>query len=270
VGLIPSLSRLLALNAGKWSASVAVFYLLPFGGRLNGPRTDLCFVTERDFPVSCREWKPDRLASSNWYAVSMWSFLFASEIYLWGRTANWKIKELQKSVATVTKWCMIEVSVICGTNFADKRRSLGQYSLLADSSHGVSVSVTRAWISLCKSVRLEFSWQTSLRRGVVSPTLNPETGGPPHVGCLLLLIQYIRSCLPFVEAALSIRNPRKRHVVIAIDPPNMEFKVSAWICIWTDKRISLTYSVALVRKLYHCWNNFNRLVPSNHIIINCL
>jgi hypothetical protein len=35
-----------------------------------------------------------------------------------------------------------------------------------------------------------------LWRGVVSPMPNPQTGGPPLVGCSRLLIQYIRSCPP--------------------------------------------------------------------------
>jgi hypothetical protein len=221
----------------KWSASVVVVYLLPFEGKLNGSRTDLCFVTERDFPVSCREWWPDRLTSNKWYTASIWSFLFALEIYLWGRTKIWELKRLQKSVATVTKWRVTEVSVICEIN-------------------DDSVSVTRAWISLCKSVQLEISWQdSSLLWGVVSSTLNPDTGGPPNVCCLLLLIQYIRNCLPHVEAVLSISNPRKRHAVTTVDPPNMEFKSSAWI---SPEPISE----------YHCRNNFNRLVHSNHILIN--
>jgi hypothetical protein len=46
-------------------------------------------------------------------------------------------------------------------------------------------------------------------------------GGPPTVGCPRLLIQYIRSYPPYLEAVSSIRNPRTRHVVVTVDPLNM-------------------------------------------------
>jgi hypothetical protein len=36
-----------------------------------------------------------------------------------------------------------------------------------------------------------------VRWGVVSTSPNPQAGGPPHVGCLLLLIQYFLSYLPY-------------------------------------------------------------------------
>jgi hypothetical protein len=39
---------------------------------------------------------------------------------------------------------------------------------------------------------------------IVSPPPHPQTGGPPPVGCPRLLIQYIRSCPPYLEA-VSIR-----------------------------------------------------------------
>jgi hypothetical protein len=39
-----------------------------------------------------------------------------------------------------------------------------------------------------------------LRWGVVSPPPNPQAGGPPLVGCPRLLIQYIRSYPPCLEA----------------------------------------------------------------------
>jgi hypothetical protein len=60
-----------------------------------------------------------------------------------------------------------------------------------------------------------------LRWGVVSPMLNPQAGGPPIVGCPWLLMQYIRSYPPYLEAVSSICNLRTRHSVVSRDPPNM-------------------------------------------------
>jgi hypothetical protein len=37
----------------------------------------------------------------------------------------------------------------------------------------------------------------------------------------LLLIQYIRSYPPYIEAVSSIRNPRTRHAVVTRNPVNM-------------------------------------------------
>jgi hypothetical protein len=53
-----------------------------------------------------------------------------------------------------------------------------------------------------------------LRWGVVSLTLNPQTGGPLLLGCPLLLIQYILSYSPYLEAVSSIRDLRTRHAVV--------------------------------------------------------
>jgi hypothetical protein len=50
---------------------------------------------------------------------------------------------------------------------------------------------------------------------------NPQAGGPPLVGCPRLLIQYIRSYPPYLEAVSSIRNLRTRHAAVTRDPPNM-------------------------------------------------
>jgi hypothetical protein len=50
--------------------------------------------------------------------------------------------------------------------------------------------------------------------GVVSPSPKPQTGGPLLVGCLWLLIQYICSYLPRLEAVSSIHNLKTCHVVV--------------------------------------------------------
>jgi hypothetical protein len=55
-------------------------------------------------------------------------------------------------------------------------------------------------------------------RWVFSPTPNPLAGGQPIVGCPWLLIQYIHSHPPYLEAISSIRNLRTRHDVVTWDP----------------------------------------------------
>jgi hypothetical protein len=63
----------------------------------------------------------------------------------------------------------------------------------------------------------EFSKQAYfLRRGVVSPTPNPQDGGAPLVGCPRLHIQYILSYSSYLEA-VSIHNLRTRHAVVIMD-----------------------------------------------------
>jgi hypothetical protein len=58
----------------------------------------------------------------------------------------------------------------------------------------------------------ETSW--ILRWGIFSPSPDPNAEGPPLLGCTILLIQYIRSYLPHLEAVSSICNPRTRHAVV--------------------------------------------------------
>jgi hypothetical protein len=56
-----------------------------------------------------------------------------------------------------------------------------------------------------------------LRWGVVSSKPNTQARGPPPVGYLGLLIQYICSYPPYVEAVSSIRNLSMRHAVVSGD-----------------------------------------------------
>jgi hypothetical protein len=57
------------------------------------------------------------------------------------------------------------------------------------------------------------------------PTANSQAGGPPLVDCPRLLIHYIRSCPPYLEAVSSIRNLRTRHAVVTRDPSNPSRKM---------------------------------------------
>jgi len=42
-----------------------------------------------------------------------------------------------------------------------------------------------------------------LQGGVVSPSPNPQAGGPPLIGCPRLLVQFIRSYPPYLRPFLS-------------------------------------------------------------------
>jgi hypothetical protein len=55
----------------------------------------------------------------------------------------------------------------------------------------------------------------------LAPRPTPQAGGPPHVGCPRLLIQYIRSYPPKLEGVSSLRNLRTRHAVVTRDPPDI-------------------------------------------------
>jgi hypothetical protein len=57
--------------------------------------------------------------------------------------------------------------------------------------------------------------------GELLPTPNPQTGGPPPVGCPRLLIEYILSYPPYLEGVSSIHNLRTHHAVVTRDPPNI-------------------------------------------------
>jgi hypothetical protein len=54
------------------------------------------------------------------------------------------------------------------------------------------------------------------------PMPNSQAGGPPLVDCPRLLIQYIRSYPPYLEAVSSIRNLRTRCTLVTRVPVNRE------------------------------------------------
>jgi hypothetical protein len=65
--------------------------------------------------------------------------------------------------------------------------------------------------------------------GVVSPPPNPQAGRLPPVGCPRLLIQYIRSYPPYLEAVSSIRNLRTRQAVVKGDTFNVEIRKHVYL-----------------------------------------
>jgi len=69
--------------------------------------------------------------------------------------------------------------------------------------------VAAKYEALCNIVTIFF-----LRRGVVSPSHNPQTGGPPLDCCSRLLIQYIRRYPSYLESVLSLRISRMRHAAV--------------------------------------------------------
>ena len=62
---------------------------------------------------------------------------------------------------------------------------------------------------------------TFWRWGVVSTSLNPQAGWPPLVGCQRLLIQYIRSYLPYGRLFLPSENWRRAMPWWQGPPPHM-------------------------------------------------
>jgi hypothetical protein len=57
--------------------------------------------------------------------------------------------------------------------------------------------------------------------GDISPPPNPQAGGTPTVDRPRLLVQYIRSYPPYLDA-VSIHKPMTRHAVVTVDPLNMK------------------------------------------------
>jgi hypothetical protein len=75
--------------------------------------------------------------------------------------------------------------------------------------------------------------------GVVSISPNPQDGGPPRVGCLRLLIQYIRSYLPHRKLFLHLppedapcRGDRDRQITVILSLMYFEPQCQVW-CVRT-------------------------------------
>jgi hypothetical protein len=99
-------------------------------------------------------------------------------------------------------------------------------------------SLATVWVNLlynipCSKSHIHFSLPVSIQRNLPNrrrfvtfinklyftvrssyPSPNPESGGPAPVGSTWLLIQYIRSYPPYLDAISPIRNPRTRHTVV--------------------------------------------------------
>ena len=68
-------------------------------------------------------------------------------------------------------------------------------------------------------------------RGVVSTSPNTQDRGPTHVGCPLLLIQYIFVATHHIEGRSSIRNLRTRHAVVTGTHLSRDF-LHLYVCVY--------------------------------------
>jgi hypothetical protein len=102
---------------------------------------------------------------------------------------------------------------------------------------------------------------------------SPQAEGPPLVGCPQLLIQYIRSYTPYLEAISSIRNLRTRHALVTRDPLNMDlYKANYCKRNWlsyskgtsiTSKRLcrlQFTETVELIRRGSKMYTKLNHYI----------
>jgi hypothetical protein len=65
---------------------------------------------------------------------------------------------------------------------------------------------------------------------------NSQAGGPPPVGYLQLLIQYIHSYLPHLETFSSIHNLRMCHDVVMRAPLNIDHMLQSTVMIGRDSK----------------------------------
>jgi hypothetical protein len=96
-----------------------------------------------------------------------------------------------------------------------------------------------------------------LRWWVVSPPPNPLARGPPSVGSPRLLVRYIRSYPPYLEAVSSICNLRTRHAVMTRVP----LKVGSFL-YGCPKEASCTptQTFAVAQLLYFTLTSFHNTV----------
>jgi hypothetical protein len=76
---------------------------------------------------------------------------------------------------------------------------------------------------------------------------NPKAGGPTLVSCLQLLIQYINSYPPYLEA-VSFHSMRTCHAMVTRDPLNME-----------EEEIGMAYSTNEVKEkcIFSCHSSIH-------------
>ena len=86
--------------------------------------------------------------------------------------------------------------------------------------HALPISVFLIWLMFYRRIspnpKLFWMFRNMikfLRWGVVSTSSNPQVGRPPLIGCPRLLVQYIRSYSPYLEAVSPSATWRRHDVV---------------------------------------------------------
>jgi hypothetical protein len=83
------------------------------------------------------------------------------------------------------------------------------------------------------------NWQFNRTASFVIPMPKPKAGVSPLISCLWLLIQYIRSHPPYLEASSTICNIRTHHVVVTrgknlVGKPEGKRPLGRPRCTWED------------------------------------
>jgi hypothetical protein len=85
--------------------------------------------------------------------------------------------------------------------------------------------------------------------GGVTPTPNPKAGGSPFVGCPQLLIQYIHSYPPYLEAVSLVCNLRMGRAVMTRDLFNWHIT-----SIWSKEELSEQWKECIIVPIYNKGN----------------